>query len=73
MDELDYKLYVLAELSYKKAHPEIDENELYPLDWYSFNNYKLKNEIIAEAIKEKKLVKDTPKYISYLNQSRDSH
>ena len=62
MDEMDYKLYVLAELSYKKAHPEIKEDDLFPLDWYSNNNYKLKTEIIAEAIKEKKLIEETSKY-----------
>lgn len=64
MDELDYKLYVLAELNYKKAHPGMSEEELYPTDWFSINNYKLKSEIIAEAIKENVLVQDTKRYQS---------
>lgn len=62
MDEMDYRLYVLAEINYKKAHPEIKEDDLFPIDWYNSNNYKLKNEIIAEAIKEKKLIEETSKY-----------
>ncbi len=73
MNELDYKLYVLAELSYNKQHPNLKEEELYPLDWYSFNNYKLKNEIIAEALREKKLIKDTQKYMLTQEGIRKSH
>jgi hypothetical protein len=73
MDDLDYKLYVLAELSYKKEHPDIEEDELYPQDWYSFNNYKLKNEIIAEAIRNKQLIQETPKYQELINHIRSSH
>ncbi len=59
---MDYKLYVLAELNYKKEHPELKEDNLFPLDWYSNNNYKLKTEIIAEAINNKKLIEDVQKY-----------
>ncbi len=62
MDDLDYKLYVLAELSYKKEHPKLKDEEMYPYDWFGINNYKLKNEIIAQAIREKVLIKDTEKY-----------
>ena len=62
MEDLDYKLYVLAELSYKKEHPGVKEETLFPLDWYSISDYKLRNEIIAEAIREKKLIEETQKY-----------
>ena len=73
MDDLDYKLYVIAEINYKKAHPDMDESNLYPNDWYSFSNYKLKNEIIAEALRENKLVKDTEKYLQAMQDIRMSH
>ena len=42
----------------------MSEEELYPTDWFSINNYKLKSEIIAEAIKENVLVQDTKRYQS---------
>ncbi len=72
MGELDYKLYVIAELNYKKAHPDMSEEALYPEDWYSITNYKLKNEIIAEAIRNKVLIKDTEKYILSRQDVRES-
>ena len=67
-DELDYQLYVIAELSYKKAHPEIEEEELFPIEWYGYNNYKLKTEIIAEAIKDNILVNEVPSYNELIEQ-----
>ena len=73
MDELDYKLYVIAELSYKKEHPELKEEQLFPVGWYSNNNYKLKSEIIAEAIKNKVLIENTKKYELILEGVRKSH
>ena len=73
MDDLDYKLYVLAELSYKKEHPELKEGQLFPIGWYSNNNYKLKNEIIAEAIKNKTIIENTPKYRLLLEGVRKSY
>ena len=73
MDELEYKLYVLAELNYKKEHPDKKEEDLYPFDWFSINNYRLKNEIIAEALKNGKLIKDTQKYQMTLEDVRKSH
>lgn len=62
MDDLDYKLYVLADLKYKKEHVQLDDSELYPEDWFSSSNYKLKNEMIGEALKRKVLVRDTSIY-----------
>lgn len=66
MDDLDYKLYVLAELNYKKNNPGMNEEELYPEDWFLINNYKLKNEIIAEALEKNILIKDTSKYLDFI-------
>lgn len=59
---MDYNLYVLAEIAYKKDNKNISEKELFPSDWYSISNYKVKVEILAQAIKEKKLIKDTELY-----------
>ena len=46
-DDLDYNLYVLAEIAYQKEHEDLDKNELFPADWYSISNYQVKTEIIA--------------------------
>lgn len=59
---MDYNLYVLAEIAYKKDNENISEKELFPSDWYSISNYKTKVEILAQAMKEKKLIKDTELY-----------
>ncbi len=63
-EDLDYRLYVLAEIAYEKENEGKSEEELFPLDWYSISNYKTKIEIIEEAIKNNILIKDTQKYIS---------
>lgn len=60
MDQMDLNLYVLAELKYKKLHN--DSEDIFPNDWYSSKNYKLKTEIIAEAIKNGILVENTELY-----------
>ena len=55
--EEDFDLYVLAELNYDKAKlgdiPEI---------WYNSKNYKLKVEIIAEALEKHVKIEDTDLY-----------
>lgn len=61
-DSEDYKLYVLAEITYTREHNNIKEEELFPADWYSIGDYKTKVEIIAEALNEKCLIADTKKY-----------
>ncbi len=61
-DEMDYQLYVLAELRYKKEHPELKEDSVFPPDWYSCTNYKLKTEAIAEALMNNKKLEETEKY-----------
>lgn len=62
MDDLDYKLYVIAELNYIKSHPDIPSEQLFPNDWYSFGNYKMKSEIIAEALQKQELIINTERY-----------
>jgi hypothetical protein len=63
-DDMDYKLYVLAELRYKKEHPGIENEDLFPADWYSNRNYKLKTEIIASAIKNNISIEEVPEYMN---------
>lgn len=63
-EDLDYRLYVLAEIAYEKENEGKSEEELFPSDWYSISNYKTKIEIIEEAIKNKILIKDTQKYLN---------
>ena len=58
MNNDDFKLYVLAQMEYESIHSDIEEEELFPLIWYDSNNYRLKTQIIAKAIKENKLVTD---------------
>ena len=62
MEDSDYKLYVLAEVAYKRENKGLEDDIIFPQDWYSIRNYKSKVEIIAEALKEKCLIKDTKLY-----------
>mgnify|MGYP003299963646 FL=1 len=59
-DDEDYKLYVLAEITYTKENE--NREDIFPADWYSINNYKAKVEIIAEALNNKCLIAETKKY-----------
>ena len=70
-EDLDYNLYVLAEIAYKKEHENLTDEELFPFDWYSIRNYKSKIEIISEALKEKKLIKETILYNKRIEGIRD--
>ena len=59
-----FKLYNLAEMAYEK-HLEnkfANKEYLYTEGWYSKQNYKLKIEIIAEAIKNNVIIENTSKY-----------
>lgn len=59
-----FKLYNLAEMAYEKHFENNFANKeyLYPEGWYSKQNYKLKIEIIAEAIKNNVIIENTSKY-----------
>ena len=59
-DDIDYQLNILAELNYKKAHE--GEEDVFPENWYSSDDYYLKNIIIAEALKNNIRIEDTEKY-----------
>lgn len=60
MNKEDFDLYVIAELAYKKKYN--GEENIFPADWYSSQNYKLKIEIIAEALKNNIKIEDTDLY-----------
>ena len=34
-EDLDYRLYVLAEIAYEKENEGLSDEELFPMDWYS--------------------------------------
>ena len=61
-DKLDYDLYVLAEINYQDNNKLQTDKILFPEGWYSMNNYKLKTEILAQALENNLLIKDTPIY-----------
>ncbi len=56
--EDDFKIYVLAEMSYRNEFPNETDDDLFPIAWYDSKNYKLKTEIISKAIREHKTVWD---------------
>lgn len=61
-DQKDYDLYVLSEIAYKNKHSLEDDETIFPSNWYSSKNYKLKIEIIAEAIEKSILIEETDAY-----------
>lgn len=63
MDNKLFKLYVLAELKYKKHFDNVNDNELFPSGWYGNKNYQKKIEIICEAIKTNTLIVNTKSYL----------
>lgn len=68
-ENLEYNLYVIAEVNYLKEHKDLSEEVLFPFDWYSLTNYKLKLAIITEALKKNILIKDTELYKTKDNSS----
>ena len=60
MENDDLNLYIMAELTYKKKYGNKDN--LFSIDWYSSKNYRLKTEIIAEAIKNNIEIENTNLY-----------
>ena len=67
---MEYDLYILAELSYKKEHSDLSDEELFPSNWYSIKDYRFKTLIIDEALEKNILIKDTKKYIEALEGSK---
>ena len=67
-DELDYQLYVMAEISYTKMCEAqgIEEDEMYPPDWYGMRDYHAKVEMLAEAIQKEEPVGETTLYVEYM-------
>ena len=74
INELDenklFELYTLAELAYQKYIREIIDNkqELFPEGCYKNKNYKLKIEILTEAIKNNVLIENTTKYVEIIEE-----
>ena len=58
----DKDLYTIAVLRYKEENPNLDLDNLFSSDWNLNKDYKLKVEIIAEAIQKGILVEDTDTY-----------
>lgn len=61
-EDLEYSLYVISEVTYQKEHKELSEKALFPYDWYSITDYRLKLEIITEALNKNILIEDTILY-----------
>lgn len=63
-DKKLFELYTLAELSYENHFKNMlkSTDELYPDGWYENKNYKVKIEILYEAISTSTLIVDTQGY-----------
>jgi len=65
MDEMVYKM---MEINYIKAMGRevtsnpLDNDDLYPLDWFTNQNYRKKIDILTEAIDKKILIINTEGY-----------
>ena len=58
----DKDLYTIAVSRYKEETPNLDLDNLFSSDWNLNKNYKLKIEIIAEAIQNGITVEETDTY-----------
>ena len=66
MNDKLFELYTLAELKYKKLFSNVNDNELFPSNWYANKNYQKKIEIICEAIKTNTLIVNTKSYLDII-------
>lgn len=66
IDDTLFDLYTLAELTYKKHFDNLTDYELFPSEWYGYNNYKKKIEIICEAIRTNTLILNTSAYFNII-------
>ena len=63
--EYEKFLYVMMEGNFIKENGrniKEDNSDLFPYNWYLTDNYKLKTEILYEAIQTKKKIVETEKY-----------
>ena len=70
MNKEHFKLYIIAEMNYvnKLKNYYI---EIFPNDWLTIKDYKLKIKIISDCIKNNILIKDSKFYIEI--QENRSH
>ena len=68
MDDKIFKLYTLAIMNYEKKFIDRvnDIKDLYPSKWEVYLSYKARIEILADAIKNNVLIKDTKLYQDYI-------
>ncbi len=57
-----FKLYTIAEIAYQKRFSNISDINLFPEGWYTTENYKMKIDILSEALKNNVLIINTQKY-----------
>ena len=63
--QYDKFIYVMMEGNFIKENGrniEDDNSDLFPFNWYLSDDYKLKTEILYEAIQTKKKIVETEKY-----------
>ena len=67
-DNMDYDLYVMSEIAYKDRFKLESDDVLFPNNWYLSKNYKLKVNIIGEALQKNTLIKNTSLYQAALSK-----
>ena len=70
MNKEHFKLYVIAEMNYINKFTNYYE-ELFPDDWFTIKDYKLKIKILLNSIKNNILIKDSELYIQI--KENESH
>ena len=70
MNKEHFKLYVIAEMNYINKFTNYYE-ELFPDDWFTIKDYKLKIKILLNCIKNNILIKDSELYIQI--KENESH
>ena len=69
-EQRQYDLYVITETNYRKQNKNVSEEDLFPADWYTISNNVAKIRILAEAMNNKVLVKETSRYQELTNNIR---
>lgn len=70
MEREHFKLYVIAEMNYIEKNKSVSREDLFPFGWYNIPDYKFKTKVIAEALKNEMLIKDTNLYNERIVQTR---